>query len=128
MITGVVTASYEAVIRVRVRGSGRRQREIDAVVDTGFDGWLSLPSELIGRLGLPWRRRGRALLADGSETIFDIYEASVIWDKRLCRVSVDEANAIPLVGMRLLSGYKLSMEVREAGQVVISRLSRERGP
>jgi clan AA aspartic protease len=113
VISGVVTASYEA---------------FDAVIDTGFDGWLSLPSEVIARLRLPWRRRGRALLADGSETIFDIYEANVIWDRRPCRVSVDEANAIPLVGMRLLSGYKLTIDVREAGQVAIKRLSKKRGP
>lgn len=74
MITGVVTADREAVI------------------DTGFDGWFSLPPALIALLGLQWRRRGRALLADGSESVFDIYEGPVVWDGSPRRVVVDEAS------------------------------------
>ena len=84
MITGVVTANREAVIRLAARGPADQEQEIEAVVDTGFDGWFSLPSALIAQLELQWRRRGRALLADGSECVFDIYEGMVLWDGRLC--------------------------------------------
>jgi predicted aspartyl protease len=80
MISGVVTAEREAVILLIVHGPAGQQEEIPAVIDTGFDGSLSLPSATIARLGLAWRSRGRALLADGSESIFDIYEAIVMWD------------------------------------------------
>jgi predicted aspartyl protease len=64
MITGAVTADREAVIRIGVRGPAGQGQEVEAVVDTGFDGWFSLPPALIALLELPWRRRGRALLAD----------------------------------------------------------------
>jgi clan AA aspartic protease len=105
-----------------VLGPNGRQEEIDALIDTGFDGWLTVPLELVARLDLPWRRRGRALLADGSQTLFDIYEADVLWDKRRRRISVDEVKAMPLVGMSLLDGFELKMQVRKRGKVTIRPL------
>jgi predicted aspartyl protease len=42
-------------------------------IDTGFNGWLSLPPNLINQLNLKWKRRGRAILGDGSECVFNIY-------------------------------------------------------
>ena len=68
------------------------------------------------------RRRGRALLADGSECVFDIYEVSVLWDGSLRRIVVDEASTAPLVDMALLHGYDLSVQVRNGGSVTIKAL------
>jgi clan AA aspartic protease len=122
MIDGVVTADREAIIHLEVRGPGGQTEQVDAVIDTGFDGWLSLPPTQIGRLGLAWRRRGRALLADGTDTIFDIYDGTVIWDGQPRRIAVDEADMIPLVGMALLDGFELLIQVRPSGQVMIRAL------
>jgi predicted aspartyl protease len=61
MITGVVTTSRQAVIRLTVRGPEGQEQEIETVIDTGFDGSLTLPPTLIVALGLVWRRRGRAI-------------------------------------------------------------------
>ena len=123
MITGTVTSFYHATIRLMVRGPDGRQREIEAVVDTGFDGALSLPHSDIAALGLPWRRRGRALLADGSEALFDIYEATVTWDDAPRRVAVDAAEIEPLIGMRLLRGYELTVQAVVGGRVLIKALA-----
>lgn len=123
MIVGTVNNFREAVIRLPVLGPGGQNQEIEAIVDTGFNGSLSLPPALIAMLGLPFRRRGRAILADGSEIIFDIYEATVIWDGQQRRVAVDEANTDPLVGMGLLYGYELTVEVVYGGCVAIKLLS-----
>ena len=123
MITGVVTADRQAIIRMTVRGPAGQEHEIGAIIDTGFDGWLSLPSSLIVPLGLVWRRRGRAFLADGRESVFDIYEATVIWDGQARRVPVDGAETAPLIGMSLLEGYELTVQVRAAGNVIIRALS-----
>jgi clan AA aspartic protease len=122
MITGVVTASRQAIIRLTVRGPEGQEQEIDAVIDTGFDGTLTLSPALIATLGLVWRRRGRALLADGSESLFDIYETIVIWDGEPRRIAVDEADIDPLVGMFLLYGYELIVQVMEGGAVIIQPL------
>jgi clan AA aspartic protease len=119
MITGMVTPDREATIGLVVRGPGGKEQAIVALVDTGFDGWLSLSPSSISQLGLRWCQRGRALLADGSESIFDIYEATVIWDGQPRRVPLHEADAAPLVGMSLLAGYELTVQVRPGGKVTI---------
>lgn len=122
MITGVVTADREATIRLAVRGPVGDECAVEAVIDTGFNGWLSLPPSSISQLGLPWRQRGRALLADGSQRVFDIYETTVIWDGQPRRVPAHEADTAPLVGMSLLEGYELIVRVRPGGNVAITGL------
>ncbi len=121
MITGVVRAR-EARIRLRIRGPRRRERAIEAVIDTGYTAWLTLPPALVAALDLPWHSVGRGVLADGSQCLFDVYEAAVIWDGRARRVLVGEADTDPLVGMALLSGHELKMDVRSRGKVTIKRL------
>jgi len=122
MITGIVRAG-EARIRLKVRGSRGREQEVEAVVDTGFTGDLTLPPSVIVALGLRWQSLDRGTLADGSECLFDVFEAKVVWDRRTRRILVNEADADPLVGMALLSGYELNVEVRHRGKVTIQRLS-----
>ena len=73
-------------------------------------------------MGLRWRSMDRFTLADGSECLFDVYVAKVQWDGRVRTILVDEADADPLVGMRLLRGHELKMQVCARGKVVIKRL------
>ncbi len=124
MITGIVNEHHEALIPLRVRNSQGREENILAVVDTGFNGSLSLPSELISKLELEFQRRGLAQLADGSEIIFNIYNGWVIWDELPRRVKIDEANTDPMIGMNLLSGFQLKIDVERGGAVTIQQLSK----
>lgn len=119
MITGTVNTDYEAVIRLRVQGPGGHEREVDAVIDTGFNGFLTLPPLLVTALCLARLSRGRALLANGSEEVFDIYGVTVLWDGQERHVEVDGVNATPLVGMSLMAGHDLHIRVADGGHVVI---------
>jgi clan AA aspartic protease len=119
MITGTVNADYEAVIRLRVQGSTGHVYEVDVIIDTGFNGFLTLPPALVTTLGLTRRSRGRAQLADGSEALFDIYGVTVLWDGQQRYVEADAVDTTPLVGMSLLEGHDLHIQVAEGGQVVI---------
>ena len=123
MIVGIVQGR-EALIRLTVRGLRGRQQEIEAVVDSGYTGWLTLPPTVIAALNLRWQTFGRGILADGSVSAFDVYQAKVMWEGRLRRVFVDEFDATPLVGMALLRGYEYKMQVRARGKVTIKRLTR----
>jgi clan AA aspartic protease len=123
MITGTVNPSREAIIRLTIRGPQGREQEIEAVIDTGFTGSLSLRPALIAALGLPFRRKGRAVLADGSTILFDIFEATVLWDRQPRQIPVGEADADPLVGMGLLYGFELTVEAVDGGNVFIRPLS-----
>jgi len=83
MIYGVVNLRREATLSLVVGNSSGQREFINNVIDTGFDGFLSLPSEIIVRLGLPWTISNRATLGDGSEVLFDFYTATVIWDGQI---------------------------------------------
>jgi clan AA aspartic protease len=124
MITGVVE-SGEGRIRISVKGLRGREQEVEAIVDTGYSASLTLPAALIAALGLPWQTMDTARLADGSECIFRVYEARVVWDGKVRQILVDEADTDPLVGMRLLKGHELKMQVRARGKVAIKRLPRK---
>jgi clan AA aspartic protease len=122
VITGAVNDYREAIVRLTVLGP-QAQEEVEAIVDTGFSGFLTLPVSLVATLDLPFRRQGRAVLADGSETLFDVYEAEVVWEERLRRIFVDAADTDPLVGMALLDGQELTVQVLDGGGVFIRALS-----
>ena len=80
MIEGVVNTSREAVIRLAVQGPSGQGRDIEAVIDTGYSGMLTLPSSIVAELGLSFRSSGRAILANGDEDAFSTYDATVLWD------------------------------------------------
>ncbi len=61
MIVGAVNNFREAVVRLAVAGPGGKRHAIEAVIDTGFTGSLSVPSAIIALLNLPFRRRGRVI-------------------------------------------------------------------
>jgi clan AA aspartic protease len=121
MITGVVR-SDEARVRFKVKGSRGREQQVEAVIDSGFTGALTLPPALIATLGLRWRSVDRATLADGSICVFQVYVGKLLWDGKVRSVLVAEADADPLVGMRLLRGHELKMQVCARGKVTIKRL------
>jgi clan AA aspartic protease len=118
LIVGFVNVRREAIIRMTVRGP-HTDREIEAIVDTGFDGNLTLPPSLIEALDLPFRERGRAVLADGSDVSFDIHEAEIVWDECPRTIAVGVADAEPLLGTSLLDGYELTVRFVDEGEVKI---------
>jgi hypothetical protein len=63
------------------------------------------------------------VLGDGSTVIFNTYEAIILWDGQSRRISVDAAETDPLLGMGLLSGCALTIEVVEGGDTLIRPLA-----
>jgi clan AA aspartic protease len=122
MITGVVQG-LEGRVRLKLRGTKKQEQEVEAVVDTGYTAFLSLPPEVVASLGLRWKSFGRGILADGSECLFDVYLAKVVWDGKERRILVDEADTDPLIGMALLNGFELNMQVRSQGIISIKPLA-----
>ena len=105
-----------------VRGPNGAEAEIEAVIDTGYTASLSLPPAVVASLNLRWKSIARGVLADGSECVFDVYLAIVVWDGTERRILIEEADSDPLVGMGLLNGYELKMQVRSGGKITIKRL------
>lgn len=123
MIAGIVNGDFEPIISLSISSVTGEIYTQDAIVDTGFNGWLSLPPSIIAQLGLIWKRRGRAILGDGSECIFNVYEAVVLWDKAIVTIPIDEADSEPLIGMSLMEGYQLTIQAIEGGRVELNKLN-----
>ncbi|MBW4655156.1 MAG: clan AA aspartic protease [Kaiparowitsia implicata GSE-PSE-MK54-09C] len=122
MIQGVVSQRCEAILPLVIGGVSGRRQVVDAVIDTGFNGFLSLPSAIIAALDLPWNASDIVTLGDGSETLFDLYAATVIWDGQYREIDVAESETEPLIGMALLYGYRLQIDAVEGGIVRIEAL------
>jgi clan AA aspartic protease len=123
MIIGIVNADFEPIIPLSICRSDGKIYTQEAIVDTGFNGWLSLPPDLITELNLKWKRRGRAILGDGTECVFDVYETVLVWDGNMLTIPIDEADSEPLVGMSLMEGYQLTVQVFEGGHVELSKVN-----
>jgi clan AA aspartic protease len=122
MIVGAMNAQREAIVRLVVVGPGGRESQIEAVLDTGYTGSLTLPSAVVSDLDLPFRGRASALLGDGSESEFDIHEATVVWAGSRRLAAIDVAETDPLLGVGLLLGNELTVQVIAGGAVALQRL------
>jgi clan AA aspartic protease len=122
MIHGVVSSNSEATISLVIVNESRQTKMITAVIDTGYTGFLSLPSEIITELNLSWTGIDRGTLGDGSEVTFEVYAAKVIWDGEYRDIPINEAETDPLIGMSLLYGYDLHIQAVAGGSVTIKLL------
>jgi clan AA aspartic protease len=122
MMMGRVTEECEAVVALHVRALGGRPETVQAVVDTGFTEFLALPHTMVTRLGLPYRGNIPLGLADGTEADFAMYRAVVEWHGRARPVSVVATESGALLGMALLRGSRLTLDVIENGQFQIEPL------
>ncbi len=122
MISGAVNARREPVVRLELRSPQGERQEIEVIIDTGFNGFLTLPHAVIVRLALPYLGRGRAILADGREVLLEIYEGVVVWDGQPRAVEADATPGAALLGMGMLEGNDLWIRAIEGGTVRIEAL------
>jgi clan AA aspartic protease len=122
MMFGAVNDNCEAIIKVAVGRVDSPKIAVDALIDTGFTSFLSLPLSIITELDLTWHYRDVGTLGDGSEIVFELYKASVIWDGQNKLIDVVASDADPLVGMGLLYGFKLQVEAVEGCRVTIEAM------
>ena len=97
-------------------------QQFHVLLDTGFDGYLTLSASEVRRLGLENPTPEPVTLADGAQQDSNVYTATVIWlgERRLIRVH--ELGPRPLVGMALLHGNRVTLDVIEGGPVTIGPL------
>jgi clan AA aspartic protease len=109
----------EAILRVTVLDAGGTAHNVEGVIDTGFNRFLTLPPAMIAMLGLTWLNIEQAQLADGSVHLFDVYAVTLIWDGLPRMVEVESVEAQPLIGMSLMEGHELKIHITPSGVVTI---------
>ena len=125
MITGRINQDGELIAPIRVLDTNGYVHRFEAVIDTGFDGDLSLPGNFVAPLGMPYSEPSEMVVATGR--IFDViaYEGIAIWRGERRPIRIIETEGDPLIGIGLLWGSLLTAEITENGEVTISPLPSE---
>ena len=123
MIRGRVNAGREAQVLLEVRGSDRQVHSVEAVIDTGFAGHLTLPRDVINLLELEPRGQTNVTLAGGARELWNTWRGQVLWHDRPRTIRILESRGTSLLGMQLLEDSELTIQVRAGGDVVIEELN-----
>ena len=122
MIQGNVVG-LQAQIGVLFYLAGRSQiLEIKCVVDTGFEGFLTLPHAAVVQLQLPYLTNLNANLADNSSIQTDVYLATSSWNGVERDVPVLAMGRRPLIGTALLRDYHLGIDFCDGGTVLLDEI------
>ena len=118
MITGIVNPDFDPINQISICGLDGKVYTQDAIVDTGFNGWLSLPPDLFAK------RRGRAFLVMevNASSMSIKYKAVLFWGGNFLTILIDEGDSEPLVSMSVMEGYQLMVQVPEGGHVELSKV------
>jgi clan AA aspartic protease len=118
LIHGVVVG-LQARMSIILRLTERSDVEIECVVDTGFEGFLTLPLAVIAELRLPYAGRIDANLADSSNVSTEVYWVTVLWSGIEREIAVLGMGHRPLVGTALLEDHHLSIDFCDGGVVLV---------
>ena len=88
MIRGTLTEDLDMVVTVGVADSSRVFQPLEVVVDTGFNGGLALPRDVIARLGLTYRDHTPYTLGTGEAESLRNYEGVASWRERTLEVEI----------------------------------------
>ena len=113
-MTGTVDHAGRALVRIRLRHPDVvGETDLDAWIDTGFTGELTLPETQVAQLGLPLGPAVRAALADGSEVDLDTHTCLVEWFGEWKRIEVvANQGQFPLLGVGMLVQRELIINYR----------------
>ena len=122
MITSAVNHNLELVLRVPVHGAANQAHNVEFIIDTGFEGELSLPASLVTAFGMPFDHQGMTRLANGTTVNVPVHRAVVLWDGavRIVRVMAS-SGGLPLLGMEILRDFDLRARCRPGGPIEIEK-------
>ena len=119
MMRGRVSRNLQPRVVVEVMGVGGQFEPIEAVLDTGFNHDLILPSDMIRRLGLTTEGTWDAFLASGEEIRLNGWRGIALWHGRPRHILVLQSDWEPLLGMGLLLGSRVTLDALPGGDVTI---------
>ena len=123
MIKGKVSGNQQALVTIDVIDGEGRPQPLEAILDTGFTGYLTLPTGSIQQLGLRSVGQRSFELANGELFEFEAYLAAVSWHGRTSYALVLKSDSAPLLGMTLLWGSRVTVDALTDGEVTIEELA-----
>ena len=125
MIRGEVSGDQQALVTIEIIDAEGHPRPVEVILDTGFTGYLTLPSETIRQLGLAPVGRRTFEPANGELFEFEAHLAAVSWHEHLTDAMVLRSDGDPLLGMTLLWGSRVTLDAVAQGEVSIEDLESE---
>jgi clan AA aspartic protease len=122
-MNGIIADGLEPIVVLTILSRNGDAVEVTVVVNTGSTGELTLPTTAIRDLELTWSTTDRVTLADGSVANCEVYQAMIDWFGQTRTIAVYEMDGAPLLGMELMQGCRLSMDVLPDGRLEISPLA-----
>jgi clan AA aspartic protease len=114
LILGAFNRSGSAILKIRVAGTSPAQ-EYDAVIDTGFNGFLAMPITAMVDLGLKSEGAVTVTLGDGSKIDNLVARGSITIGSRteICDVLLDDNSPEVLLGLSLLRAFGLALIITD---------------
>ena len=119
MIRETLTEKLDMVVTVEVADSSGVFQFLEVTIDTGFNGDLALPRDVIAGLGLAYRGPSPYTLVTGETETLRNYEGVASWRERKLEVEITETVSGSLIGMAMLTGSKISIPAQIGGEVLI---------
>lgn len=120
MIRGSVNRHLEPWIEINIQDRGGESHLVQAILDTGFNGFLTLPAAWLLDMDLESSGQTHVTLADGRDIVSDVFIAIVLWNGQWITIDVEAADTEPFIGMSLLHGYDVRLRVEPGGEVLVS--------
>ena len=103
MISGRLTEDRLPLVTLNLIDHNEVVHPVTFLVDTGYDGWLVLPPDIIRELALPPTGDANIVTVAGGATLeWANYRARLYWNGRVRDVVVLESDTMPLLGMAML--------------------------
>ena len=125
MIRGQVIAArddgtgLEPRVPLNILGSDGAFRSLEAVVDTGFTGMLTLPESVVSDLGLRHQADQEITLADGRSQLRSTCRAELLWHGQPVTLHAFAMGEQPMIGTALLAPCRLTVDLWPGGAVII---------
>lgn len=119
MMTGTVTADREILLSLNLLAADGSNVSVQAMLDTGFNGFLTLPPALLQVMAAKPVGTRRAELGDGQVTELRAFAVTVVWHEVPRELLAIAAETTPVIGMSLLWGSRVSFHAQEDGAVTV---------
>jgi clan AA aspartic protease len=122
MIFGKVAENLDPCMDLTVCLPDGRREPFSAVIDTGFNSELAAPPTWLEKLGAVDAAPTEVRLADDTVLEVPCYSLTVLWHGQERRIRAIAAGEEVLIGMRLLRGSQVKIDVEKNGSIEIGPL------
>jgi clan AA aspartic protease len=120
LITGIVNDRLEATVPIIIVTPAGNEAAVTAIIDTGYNGYLAVPSLFAQTIGCPMGMPRMVQLGDGSVRPVAFFNGTVRWNDSDVSIPLLATDDEFLLGTGLLDGLHLDVVFRVGEAVTIA--------